>query len=267
MRPEQGCALDSLALSRLRECNGKVALDTRLVDCAQFFRRAAHVAISQPQHVTEFWSEAFPLFHDCVAGQDDFGCETVEGGFIDDGMFQQSVSGAHGAHVTLEHRQVGWLCLAEQKVHEPPSAACRAFDQLQVFAAENHGSERAEIVREPSHLLAVEGELTLCCGPEELDVMARRADEVASDEVPTLAVANQLFTACTAEGPQRGKKVDCFQKVCFALRVVTKQQVKPRGEIYIQPGVIPEIAQTQVCHVHDTVLAENATRGKSGSGI
>ena len=267
MRPEQSCALDSLALSRLCKCNGKIAIDTWLVDCVQFFRRAAHVAISQPQHVAEFWGKTFALFHDFVAGHDDFLCEAFEGGFIDDGVFQQSVSGAHGAHVTLKRWQIGWLCLAEQKVHEPPSAACGAFDQLQVFAAENHCSERAEIIREPSHVLAVECELALCCGPKELDVMARWADEVASDEVPALAVANQLLTACAAEGPQRGKQVDCFQKVCFALRVVAKQQVKPRAEIYIQPGVIPEITQTQVCQVHDTVLAENSMRGKSGSGI
>jgi hypothetical protein len=95
--------------------------------------------------------------------------------------------------------------------------------------------------------------------------MAYGADEVASDEVPALSVANQLFTARAAEGPQSGKKVDGFQEVCFAVRVGTKQQVKPRGEIYIQPGVIPEITQTQVCHVHGTVLAENPMSGKSGA--
>ena len=81
-------------------------------------------------------------------------------------LLEQRVAGADGVHVTLEQRQITRLRLREQQIQKPPPRARRAFDELQIFRAKNHRAQRAKIIRQLFHRLAVQRQFAFARRPD-----------------------------------------------------------------------------------------------------
>jgi hypothetical protein len=163
-----------------------------------------------------------------IAEADEFPRETVERGDVEHGALQKGIAGTQGVGVTLEQWQVMRMGLREQQVHEPPPDPPGALDEEQIFGAEDHGAERAQVIGELANRLGVEAEAALARRPVHFDVVLALADDGAADEIAFLAVSNQWRAADAAEGAQGSEEVDGFEDVGFALGIVAQQQVQPR---------------------------------------
>ena len=134
--------------------------------------------------------------------------------------------------------------LRQQQVEEPPSRAGRAFDELQIFGAEHHGAQHAEIIGQPPHGTAVERQAAFSGGPVHLDVVFALPDTRSADEITFLPMPHHVRAADAAEGSQGGEEINGFEHVGLALRVVAEQQVESGREIHVEPRVIAEVTQT-----------------------
>ena len=80
--------------------------------------------------------------------------------------------------------------------------------------------------------------------------MRAGADNLPAHKPAGPAVAYHHRATHTAKGAKRSEQVQGFQNVCLALPVATKQQVKARSEIGVQPAVVSKIPQSQMPQVH-----------------
>ena len=132
----------------------------------------------------------------------------------------------------------------EQEVEKAAAGAGGAFHELQVLGAEDDGTQGAQVIRQASHGLAIQGEFALGQGPIHFDFVRGDALDRGSDKVAFRAVPNQLRTAYAAEGAERGEQVDGFQDVGLALCIIPQQEVEAWRKISIQPRVVAEIAKS-----------------------
>ena len=103
--------------------------------------------------------------------------------------------------------------LGQEQIHETPPQAGRAFDQLQIFRAKNHRPQRAQIIAQLPHRLAVQRQFAFRRRPIHLDLMAGLRHHAGADKVALLAVADHLRPAHAAKGAQGGQQVDGFEKL------------------------------------------------------
>ena len=68
-------------------------------------------------------------------------------------------------------------------------------------------------------------------------------------------MANHLGAADATEGTQGCHQVYGFEDICFALRIVAKQQMEARRKIRIQPLIVAEVSQSQMRQMHRTKLS------------
>ena len=178
--------------------------------------------------------------------------------------FSSALRCADGVHVTLEQRQITRLRLREQQIHKPPPRAGRAFDELQIFRAKNHRAQRAEIIRQFFHRLAVQREFPFAQRPIHFDFVFALPHHVAADEIAFRAVPDHLRAADAAKRTQRGHEINRFEDVRLALRVVAEQHVEAGRKIRVQPRVIAEVTESQMGQMHAANFSHRWARMKHG---
>ena len=158
-------------------------------------------------------------------------------------------------HVTLEQGKINRICLCEQQIQKSSARPRRAFDELQVFRAKNDRPQRAKIIREFFHRLAVERKISFARRPEHFYLTLALPDDFPADKITARAVPDHLRAADSAKRPQRGHEINRFENVGLALRVVAEQQVEAGRKIGVQPRVIAEVTESQMGQMHAGILA------------
>jgi hypothetical protein len=166
------------------------------------------------------------------------------------GFFEEGISGLESGEVALEGGEVTGFRLGEEEIEEASSAAGGAFDEEEVFGAEDDGAEFAEEIGHLTDGLAIELDGFFAGGPIQLEFMADLGFEVGAHEVTGGTAADHLGTADAAEGAEGGEEVEGFEDIGFALGIVTDQQVKAWGEGEVQARIIPEVTESEVGDMH-----------------
>jgi hypothetical protein len=143
--------------------------------------------------------------------------------------------------------------LREEQVEESAARTGRAFDELQIFGAKNHGAERAEIISQFADGPAIETEAAFGGGPIHFYFAIALADDFAADEITFLTVTNHLRAADAAKGTERRHEIDGFEDVRFALRIVAEEEMEAGRKIDVEPRVIAEVAESEMSQVHGAV--------------
>ena len=267
VRADHGHAIGLLTRARLGEFEREVVLDAGLVFESEFLGVVGDAAIREPGQGREFGNQLAAQLDDFLAERNQLTGKTFQRHGIKGTLFQQCVARTERLRVTLQDRDVRRERLREQQVEETPTPARRAFHELQILGAEDDGAERAEIVREFFHGLAVQGNLSLGHGPIHFDFALALGHDVCADEVALLAVLNHLRAAHAAKRTERGEKVEGFEDVRLALRVVADEDVEARRERHVHPRIIAEVPETQLADVHPHLVPSFAREGKRGTGI
>ena len=244
MRADQRGTESPFASARLREFHGEIMFHARLIFYAQFLRVARNAPMREPRERGKFGCKPTPDANEVVAELHELGGKAFQRSLVCGAMLKQGISRPHGVHVTLEQRQIARLRLSQQQVNKPPPRPRRALDQLQILRAKNHRPQRAEIIRQFLHRLAVECEFPFTQRPIHFDFAFTLPDDFSADKISFRAVPDHLRAADAAKGPQRGQQINRFQNVCFALRVVAEQQMKAWRKIHVQPRVIAEVSES-----------------------
>ena len=99
----------------LGEFHGEILPHAREVVDAQFLGVVGDAAVGQARQRPQFGDELVPLADDFVAGRYKLARETLEGGFIQDGAFEQRIAGPQRPRVSLQQRQVGGIRLRQER--------------------------------------------------------------------------------------------------------------------------------------------------------
>lgn len=148
-------------------------------------------------------------------GGDEFVGERGEDGGVGVGFLEEGVSGLEGADVALEEGEVAGLGLGEDEIEEASTDAAGAFDELEVFGAEDDAAEAAVVIGEATDGLVVEGEAFLGGGPVDLEVVFGLGDEGAADEVAFGAVAVSIWGAADAAEGAAAWRGDRWPRGCW----------------------------------------------------
>ena len=227
MRSDERGTIVSFPAAGLREFHGKILFHTGLILNAQFLRIVGNAAIGQPGQRGKFRRQFAPGADDFVAELHQFLRKTVERGFVHGALLEQRVAGANGAHVPLEQGKVTGLRLGQQQIQEPAPRARRAFDQLQIFRAEHHRAQHAEIIRQFFHRLAVQRQFALTRRPEHFDFARALAGEDGCLPRPAQA------------GRGLGRGVLSLQNRCHLSPALFPNFVGGEGEDGSEVGIFP----------------------------
>ena len=140
--------------------------------------------------------------------------------------------------------------MCQEKIQIAPSPASCAFDELEILGAEGYRSQCAEIIGKPLYELIVKLELAFAAAPVQFHIMRAGADNPSTHKPAGPAVAYHHGTTHTTKGAECGEQVQGFKNVGLALPVATKQQVKARPEVGVQPAVVSKIPQSQMPQMH-----------------
>jgi hypothetical protein len=121
---------------------------------------------------------------------------------------------------------------------------------LQVFCAEDHRAQHAQVIGQLAHRPRVQAQAAFPAGPIHLDIVLPLANRLAADEIALLIVPDHLCAAHTAKRAEGGDEVNGFEDIGLPLGIVAQQQMKARRKIDIQPRVIAEIPKAQMGQMH-----------------
>ena len=187
-----------------------------------------------------------------LARQDQFLGESIQFDEIHGGLFEQRIPGPESLGIAHQQREVAREGLGQEQVQKAPSPLGRSLHQGQVFGAENHRSQDAEIIGQFSDGPFIEREFAFLGRPVGLDLADPLALHRASDKVALGPLPDHLRSAAAAERSQGRQQVDGFQDVGLALGIVAQEDVTAGPELGIQPDVIPEVAQFESGQMHVT---------------
>jgi hypothetical protein len=127
---------------------------------------------------------------------------------------------------------------------------------LNILGAKNDRAKNSEKIRKPPHRLGIHRKIPFAWSPIHFDLAAARLLNLAAHEKPGAPVPNHLAAGDAAKRSQRRQKVDRFENIRFALRVISQQQMKTGRELHIQSRVISKIPEPQMAEMHAEVLPE-----------
>src|SRR5690606_17403139 len=123
-------------------------------------------------------------------------------------LLQEGISRPDGPGVTLQDRQIGAFRLSQQEIQITPSAAGRAFDQLDVFAAKYDGPKYTQKLGQASNGAAIDHQVSFPGRPVDLEFVITAVMGLRADEKSALPVANHLGARHSTERSQRREKIN-----------------------------------------------------------